>query len=332
MTETMKPKDQLIIAETEYDHVKDRLAGGRIYRAHDGDSYLRIGEKQLTAEEHIHLVALANRGYPVARVSDSGTHGDDYYFIEESLGEQPFAIQFGKEYQESGVISDQTFERYLDVMRQYTDASFDPKNHRHAKTDIRQISLLKFTRYQYGLDEAKLDKIFTKAQERVGVLPTVEIHEDLGPFNVMDRGVIDFESVQDKDGTQETSRFGPIGFDVIAGPITGYYFPKVEGYHHKLLYEFSENQLAALRSVVSEAAKSHNVPDPNEFTQEFLLMRTIWAAARNLGYEQKTYSDPEEERFWSEFRANILNHVVHAYDKGEIIDPRKFPDIGIVQK
>ena len=328
MSEQVIPKERLKINGAVYEHVKDRLAGGKIFRAEDGGSYLRIGDPQLTAEEHIHQVSLKNRGYPVSDVLSHGKHNEQYYYVEESLGEKPFGIQFGEEFRSDGKISDQTFGRYLSIMRQYTSAVFNPANHRHAKTDIRQIALLPYTTYQYNLDQARMDRLFTRAQDRTNQLPIVEIHEDLGPFNVMDRGVIDFETVQNKDSTQNTSRFGPMGFDVVAGPVTGYYFPKVDGYFHKTLYEFSDEQLASIGDMVSDTAQECGVKDPREYTQEFLLMRTVWAAARNIGYETKKYDDPEQERFWSEFRANILHHVLDAYESEELIDPRNFPDIG----
>lgn len=329
-------KDSLLpdikVNDVNYRHVKNRLAGGRIYRATDGESYLRIGDKQLTAEEHIHLLSLCNRGFPVAKILNHGKRDEEYYFIEESLGEEPFALQFGEEFSDQGVISDKTFERYLGVMQRYAEASFDPKNHRHHKFDIRQISLLKYIQSQYSLNTARLDRLFTKAEKRLAELPSVEIHEDLGPFNVMDRGVIDFETVQDKSQTLNSSRFGPVGFDSVAGPLTGYYFPRAEGYHIKILYEFSNSQLADLGSMISKVASTHNIPNPNDYSQEFLLIRTLWAAARRLGYEVIKYDNPEQERFWSEFRSNILHHVIDYYEQDKVIDPRNFPDIGVSGK
>ena len=83
--------------------------------------------------------------------------------------------------------------------------------------------------------------------------------------------------------------------------------------------------------MVGEEASRRSLPNPCDYMQEFMLMRTVWAAARNLGYETKAYEEPEKERFWSEFRAKILHKVLDMYENDEPIDPRAFPDTGVAK-
>lgn len=183
--------EAIVIDGRNFEFVKERLAGGGVYRSDDHSLYLRIGGVQETAEEHIYIQALRNRGFPVSEVVGSGRVNDQYYFIEKSLGEKPFGIIFGEEYASTRFIKDRTFEGYLDIMQRFTDASFNPANHRHAIPDLFELSLASYTSRQYDIDKERLISLIAKAQSRIAYLPSVDVHEDLGPFNVMPGGVID---------------------------------------------------------------------------------------------------------------------------------------------
>lgn len=115
----------------------------------------------------------------------------------------------------------------------------------------------------------------------------------------------------------------------MGGPITGYYFPRVAGFHHKLLYEFSELQLAALETMVRKQAKIHGLPDVTHNKDDFIFLRTVWAAARELSYEFTPHDNEDKERFWTVFRANVLKYAIHCYAHDARIDFRRFPDVGV---
>lgn len=311
--------EHLVIEGVDYDFLQTRISGGAVYSANDKSSYLRIGESLETAAEHIHLVSLGNRGYPVGKVLTAGKWGTEYYYVEESLGTENFGRMFGAEFAEHGRISDETFGSYIEVLDKYLRASFDPREAKHAQSNVRSIAHAADTIQQYGLDEALLNQLLDKCQARLDALPRIEMHADLGPFNTMPGGVIDFEM----------SEIGPVGYDMLAGMITGYYFPKTGDYYQHLLYEFDDAQYQQLITLAATRASEAGLPPVTDYLNDMFFLRTLWAAARPLRHEFVAYEEPTRERFWSQFRATILAGVVEKYQRDQPINPRDFPVIGL---
>ena len=107
-----------------FDVVKPtRLLPGMVLKSQARDAYARLGPKESALEEQIHTVSLHERGFPVANILTSGELDENqWYFIEESLGNLTFSEQFRQEYQQLGYVSDTTHAKYLAVLRHYLQA------------------------------------------------------------------------------------------------------------------------------------------------------------------------------------------------------------------
>lgn len=301
--------------------VQTRLKDGAVYVNHDKSQYLRIGDKELSIAEEIQTRTLAHKGFPVAKIVRHGEVGDKWYFIEESLGERPLGHIFGDEYAAHGAITDQTFAAFMSVMKTYADASLAPTNRHRTSESLHDISLVGSTRQQYPIDQGIFDSVLSKLESRLTKVPAATLNTDLGPFNIMTKGVIDLEFVH----------VGPQGYDLMTAPMVGYFFPERPGYRHALAYRFTPQQLNEYYSMVDKAAHKHGAPSPLQYINDFAMLKTIWAAARPNRYEQRAFDDPERERFWSEFRANILQYALTAYLHDQDILFERFPEIGVGQ-
>ena len=305
------------IMDGKFRFVQERLQGGAVYKSEK--EYLRLGERVVTMTEEVQTVALGRKGFPVAEVTGHGEIDGNWYFTETSLGNDHFGNIFRRDYEKGGQVSEANFLKFMAVMGLYTRASFGTKNRTLHRESLRDISLFRETRDQYPIDPDLMDKLIVKAGKRLVDMPNGIICGDLGPFNILPGGVIDFEFLHT----------GPLGYDVMMVPTIGYYFPKVPGFKRKQLFAFSSDQLARYYEMVQQEAQSAGISDPTEFFNEFIFLKTVWAASRPRGYENKEIEDPEREKFFSHFRHNILRYVVECYKRDAEIDPVLFPDIGV---
>ena len=156
-------------------------------------------------------MSLQERGFPVANVLDSGEYGnDEWYFIEQSLGEATFSQQFREEYLQDGEVSAPTHESYLKVLDTYAAAQFDPANRTHiAIEEFLEAAIpdsdIIANYLQLGGDIDRYHTAIKKAADELRECPMGVLQLDLNPFNILEGGVIDFELVG----------YGPIGYDLL---------------------------------------------------------------------------------------------------------------------
>ena len=302
-----------------FDVVKPaRLLPGMVLRSQSRDVYARLGPKQSALEEQVHTVSLYKRGFPVAQVLSSAEYGEEeWYFIEESLGEKPFHVQFADEWSKDRVVSDGTFVRYADVMQRYITAQFDPANYstvsatdfvREAVPDHRILA-----NYQIcGGDIARYHQALASATDRLTGVPMGVLQLDLNPYNVLDRGIIDFELVS----------YGPLGYDSLTVSLWHRWFINDPSAKYRLAYLLNEQQVGDIARMVAATARARNIPDPNEYMQEFLLIKTAWGFSST----QSIKAEPLEKQAFYHYRADILGRCVDDYLLGKTIDPFTFPD------
>ena len=308
------------IKHERFDIIKSkRLLPGMVLKSREREAYARLGPKVSTLEEQIHTVSLYERGFPVARVLESGKFGEDeWYFIEESLGDTSFHEQFTIEYQKYGYVSDETFARYFDVISQYIDAQSADNNRASISPSafIESVIADEYIIANYAIcskDVEKYKQAVAKATRRLAEAPMGVLQFDLNPYNILARGVIDFELVG----------YGPIGYDTLLVSLWHRWFTDDETSRFHVAYYLSEAQATLISEKVSEIALANNVADPTQYLQEFLLIKSAW------GFTSLKAIDEEEpsKRAFYEYRAGLLEHCVDCYLSGQQIDPMVFPQM-----
>lgn len=318
--EHLQVPSTLTIADEQFDIIKpNRLLPGMVLKSRERDAYARLGLKASTLEEQVHTVSLYERGFPVARVLESGEIGtDEWYFIEESLGNQPFHEQFSAEYQEYGYVLDETFSRYLEILTRYIQAQSAKSNRSNISSldFIESVIADKYIIANYatcGKDVEKYKQAVATATQRLATAPMGILQFDLNPFNILDRGVIDFELVG----------YGPIGYDTLMVSLWHRWFTDDVNSRFHIAYYLSDEQIARVSERVSSLAHETGIPDPIQYLQEFLLIKSAW------GFTSLKSIDEEEpsKRAFYEYRARILEHCIDSYLANKMIDPLSFPAI-----
>ena len=308
-------KKILKIEDEDFEFVQSRLVeGGEVYTNSSKTLYARVGPKESTLQEEIHQKSLAKRGYPVGTVESSGVLDDRrYYFIEKSLGDKHFGQIFAVD---GGVTSDANFEQFSSVLLRFLDAELDESNHLHTEFDVRQI--IEFDELRAGYPDKDLsgvEKAIKKMSDALRGLTTVYIKNDLNPFNVFPKGVIDFEYVYP----------GPIGYDVVSAVIFNSFFPKNEIDGIEQLYYYDEKQVNDHIAQVKEKLKNTNIDINDEIIQAYIVMKTIWAAVKN----NSAIKNPEKKSDFWDWRFAIMTKVIDAYNKNEIININMINNFGL---
>ena len=307
-------KKILKIEDEDFEFVQSRLVeGGEVYTNSSKTLYARVGPKESTLQEEIHQKSLAKRGYPVGTVESSGELEDGrYYFTEKSLGDKHFGQIFAMD---GGVTTDDNFEQFSSVLLRFLDAELDANNHLHTEFDVRQI--IEFDELRAGYpdkDLSRVEKAIKKMSDALRGLTTVYIQNDLNPFNVFPKGVIDFEYVYP----------GPVGYDVISAVVFNSFFPDGDIDRLHKLYRYSEEQVTDFFAQVTENMSQKNISINEEIIQSYIVMKTIWAAVKN---NSAIKNSEKKSNFW-EWRFAIMTKVIDAYNKNEIININMINNLG----
>ncbi len=130
---------------------------------------------------------------------------------------------------------------------------------------------------------------------------------DLNPFNVLKNGIIDFELVG----------YGPIAYDVLMSARWGGSWFTDYPSLHSTAYKLTNNQIKENDKLVSNMAAENDLTDPMQYLQEFLLLKSTWAAS-DFNPPQDNW--PKNKIAFRRYRANVLKTVIKAYLSGNIID------------
>ncbi len=302
-----------------FDVVKPtRLLPGMVLKSQARDAYARLGPKESALEEQIHTVSLHERGFPVAKVLASGEYGDDQrYFIEESLGKQTFSEQFRQEYLQLGGVSDATHKKYLAVLRNYLRAQYNPANtmtisiEEFIESAIPDSDILpNYSQLGGNIEHYKqaIDKIKAELRD----YPMGVLQFDLNPFNILDGCVIDFELVG----------YGQLGFDVQMCSRWHRWFTSDQTSKYHLNYLLSPEQISMCDELISQAAKSRNLPNPHDYINAFTFIKTAWGFTSHKAVDE----EPPAKRAFYEYRAGLLDLCVEAYLSDQPIDILAFPE------
>ena len=294
--------EDITIEGKNFAYVKHRLIGGKVFTNQDKSEYLRTADPAEIAGEANLTKDLYERGFPVPEVTATGTLEDGTaYYTEKSIGDRVFAEIFKEEIKAKGQISNETFDAFINVIKRYCSAQFNPKNFVPRNADsLEKISLLT-NAMRNNPPSAEMQSMFAeaykKANERVSTLPWGYIQPDLDPFNILHDGIIDFELAD----------FGPIGYDALTNIYFERMWPK-----HEISYHFNDEQIARYVAAIDAIAKENNLPAISSYTDDFLVLKAIWSSAKPKNSEENQERNAD---LWK-WRANMRDWCVRQYLKG----------------
>jgi len=309
-----KADESITVEGQDFAYVKDRLIGGRVFANQDKTEYLRTASAAEIAGEANLTKDLYERGFPVPKVIATGTLKDGTaYYTERSIGDRHFGQIFKQNTKTEGHITEESLDAFINVIKRYCAAQFNYKNFVPHNPD----SLAKISAFEIAMRsnppapdmEPMFAEVYQKANERLSKLPWGYLQPDLNPFNILHDGIIDFELAD----------FGPIGYDTV----TNIYFERMWP-TKEVSYHASDEQIAKYVAAIDAIAKEHDLPPMSSFTDDFLVLKAIWASAKPKESEEgaEKYAD-----LWK-WRANVRDWCVKQYLKGEPIDSNQFQVVG----
>jgi hypothetical protein len=236
----------------------------RIYKGFG--TFVRIGPADvIDANLAVHK-RLENAGFPVPHILQEGRHGDESYFIEESLGEKILRLRFADEVRDLGEISKESFDTFLEVMQRYLSAQ--------AKTLVLrdESKFLELMRVDKLCEElpAFAANIKDKAAQHLASLskfPFALSHGDLSPNNMLPKGVIDLEDTLP----------APFGYDAISALTTCEWFPESGDFEFPITpYHFAEAQKAEYLAMCDKVSARTSLPSISANLKDFDFFRAVW--------------------------------------------------------
>jgi len=305
-----KEVEQGITVEGQrFAYIKNRLIGGKVFVNEDRSVYLRTGGSAEIAGEANLTEELYGRGFPVPKLLGRGTFPNgDVYYIEQSIGERVFGDIFREETKISGHVSDKSFNEFVHVIGQYCEAQFNSANFvPHNRDALAHMTVLASVMKNHPPSD-EMREMFTSAYERASqrtlLLPWGYVQSDLNAFNVMQEGIIDFE----------LAGFGPVGYDVLANIYFGRMWPA-----GRVAYVFTDEQITRYIGEVDKIAKDKGLPVVSSFTEDFLVLKAIWATGKD-----KESDSPD----FLQWRVRVRDWCIKQYLKGEKIDTTQFELVG----
>jgi len=260
----------LQIDENSFDFVKKRTYDPISVYQNKG-SFLRIGSKKLiTKELNIHRQMLS-QGFPIAQIIKEGIYENQYFYVEESLGDTHLGETFGQECTKNKEISKPSFSTFKDLSKKFTTAQLSDQESgvRNEKEFLQGFRIDTIIEELPALKEDVL-KAFNKFKTRVSIFPIVLTHGDLNPYNFLPKGIIDLEN----------TFYGPAGYDLISNIFTIYFFPKKGNYERVRRYEFTNTQLADYLRDMDKLYASFKLPSLSEHKEDYVFARSIYSAVR----------------------------------------------------
>ena len=312
-------EQNILIDGNPFEVIKDkRIREGMVLRS--GDTFARLGPKDVILEEQTHTMSLSERGFPVPQILGSGVYDDKYdYFIESSLGDSPFYELFVSDYVKHGKVLDETFDKYQTVIEKYLNAQMKNTNLSSVTPEEFLVTFCPSERIvaNYGYfkhDVAQLQKALGRVMKRLKGSDMGILQYDLNPYNILPNGIIDFELVG----------YGPIGLDVMMSSRWSFsWFPNYPA-RYSMQYRLSDVQIDKNDQLISKVAKKMGLKDPMIYLQEFLLLKGAWALS-DFDFPQPDW--PADRIAFRGYRAKLLKKSVESYLNDKPIDYKSFSSV-----
>lgn len=264
-------------------------AGGQgTAQAGDGE-YLRIGEPGIV-HRHVNIHRkMEEAGFPVPALIKEGVLDGKAYFIETSVGEKRLGDAFAEDCNKHGVIQEETFKKFLDIVERYTRAQLRaPKAAGSIEHLARGIHLNELCS-ELSAYAIRIREKFKDVFARITIFPSVITHGDFNPQNLFKDGVIDLED----------AFYAPVGYDPISALTTINFFPDSKEFEYFARYRFSDTQRSEYLATLDRLFTEAELPKLSKYADEFEFCRAIWCSVGMQKWPkiQKWRYDTFVERF-----------------------------------
>ncbi len=260
-TLTFKDKQFILVKKRYYDDVY-------IYKGESG--ILRIGPKSILEKEIEFQKYILKNDFPVAKIYEEGEFDDSlYFFTEELLGEKPLVDLFVEDCEKLGDVSSQSFEKFLTVTEKYLRAKFKTVKKGFDSKDVRIAMHIDVAGEEFPELKEKLEKFFEKFLLKFKDHPVTIEHCDLNAYNILEKGVIDFEG----------AFFGPFGYDVCVNGLHQFGWSKTKS-ERLIKYHLTPTQIDTYFSRLDAICVENKFPKISLFASDFYIGRMIYHLTR----------------------------------------------------
>ena len=268
MAEVEGPLKTLEVRGRRFEYLSTRAYDPtEVYQS--GSAYLRVGPTKLITKELTLQRMLLKKGFPVAKITDSGRLGKQQFYIEKSLGKVILRHVFASDYKRYGRVSEKNFSVYLKLTERFAKAQLSTISRAHRNGFDKSMNLADLMT-EFPEMASLISKAFKKAKSRISEFPLVLCHGDLNVSNFLPKGIIDFE----------WAFWGYAGFDVVGNIYFTYFFPKVKRDRSARVYEPTEGQTAKYLDAIDTIYERHGLPRPSGYKDDFVYPKAIWAASK----------------------------------------------------
>ncbi len=260
--------ETLFLQNTNWQIVKiQRGKISAIYKSEDRKTFLRVGQKEKVEKDMLAHKKLTEQGFPVATILQNGMEGELAWYTETSLGDLHFGEIFKTDMEKFGRISDENFRKFLDIILAYAKAQIANLEPVQNWKDFEKGIFLEGICKEFPELREKIMQKFAKCKEKLSGFTFAFMQGDLNSFNILLGGIIDFE----------TNFFAPFLFDVLGCIESDTWMPDelLDGKYNNW-FRFSESQKTLYMKEISDLYFANNLPDPNNFLEEFRFLKGIW--------------------------------------------------------
>ena len=258
---TFKDQQFTLIKKRYYDDVY-------IYKGEN--EILRIGPKSILEKEIEFQKYLIENEFPVAKIYEEGVFGEFlYFFTEELLGEKPLVDLFVEDCEKLGDVSSLNFEKFLTVTEKYLRAKFNTVKKGLDPDDVRKAMHISVAGEAFPDLKEKLERFFEKFLLKFKDHPVTIEHNDLNAYNILEKGIIDFEGAY----------FGPFGYDICVNGLHQFGWSKTKS-ERLIKYHLTQEQIDTYFSRMDMVCSENNFPKLSLYASDFYIGRMTYHLTR----------------------------------------------------
>lgn len=234
------------------------------------NSYLRIGPKDLIQQEINYHKNLLDYGFPIPKILSEGTYLESFYFTETSFGDEHLGQIFRANCIDA-VVSDTDFSKLLDVVKTFTEAQIKTEGiQSFTFADFRELIQVDTLLGELPALNHDTIEAITRVESSVKKLPSVLTHGDFNPYNIFEKGVIDWER----------GSYSPMGYDLVTNISQTFFFPLGGDYEFTAGCRYSEKQINTYWKHLNVICENAGIPSISDYRNDFILCRSIWSVVR----------------------------------------------------
>jgi Phosphotransferase enzyme family len=294
---------------TDWEFVKHRTAAdGVVWRSTDGLLYKRTGDASVDGEAHFQRL-LAELGYPVPELVETGQTDGVHYFVERSVGS---ASLHELALSETGHVGQDVIEQAVEISTRLLKAQArNPLPGGPAQLQ-EWFERAGFAGNVFSenpdLDTPRVHQAVARALNRLDEVPMCRSHLDYGLPNAFPGGVIDWQH----------HGIAPLGYDV---------YPMLEIAAFKgdnKGYQFTPERCAHYLTALNDASTRLTGGPLSGYEGEFLLVKCFFFLA--LMHPSDPAKRHEKHVKWR-YRRTLLKMGLEQYESSGAIHTGTFPTL-----